>query len=197
MIRKVGKKEKDKEIPKDAPETGDIPLEEENVQTAAGTCGADETAPEEAAKPDELEELKKANADLADKLLRQMAEFDNFRKRTAREKEEIGIVAKSKCISEILPVVDNFERAMQSECADGEFRKGMELIFKSLTDALTKMGVEEIKAEGEPFNPDLHYAVSTVESEELGSNVVANVLQKGYQLNGKVIRHAMVAVANP
>ena len=73
----------------------------------------------------------------------------------------------------------------------------MEMIFKSMSDALKKLGVEEIEAQGQPFNPDLHYAVSTVENEELGSNVVASVLQKGYQLNGKVIRHAMVAVANP
>ena len=71
------------------------------------------------------------------------------------------------------------------------------MIFKSMNDALKKLGVEEIEAQGQPFNPDLHYAVSTVENEELGSNVVASVLQKGYQLNGKVIRHAMVAVANP
>lgn len=187
MILKVGKKEKENQA---APE--EAVLEQETAE-AAETEGA---APEEQ-KPSELEELQKANADLSDKLLRQMAEFDNFRKRTAREKEEIGVVAKSKCIAELLPVLDNFERAMTTECADAEFKKGMEMIFRSMNDALKKLGVEEIEAEGQPFDPDFHYAVSTVENEELGSNVVASVLQKGYQLNGKVIRHAMVAVANP
>ena len=187
MILKVGKKEKENQA---APE--EAVLEQETAEAAE----TEEAAPEEQ-KPSELEELQKANADLSDKLLRQMAEFDNFRKRTAREKEEIGAVAKSKCIAEILPVLDNFERAMMTECADAEFKKGMEMIFKSMNDALKKLGVEEIEAQGQPFNPDFHYAVSTVENEELGSNVVASVLQKGYQLNGKVIRHAMVAVANP
>lgn len=187
MILKVGKKEKENQA---APE--EAVLEQETAEAAE----TEEAAPEEQ-KPSELEELQKANADLSDKLLRQMAEFDNFRKRTAREKEEIGAVAKSKCIAEILPVLDNFERAMTTECTDAEFKKGMEMIFKSMSDALKKLGVEEIEAQGQPFNPDLHYAVSTVENEELGSNVVASVLQKGYQLNGKVIRHAMVAVANP
>ncbi|HIV20015.1 MAG TPA: nucleotide exchange factor GrpE [Candidatus Merdivicinus intestinigallinarum] len=187
MILKVGKKEKENQA---APE--EAVLEQETAEAAE----TEEAAPEEQ-KPSELEELQKANADLSDKLLRQMAEFDNFRKRTAREKEEIGVVAKSKCIAELLPVLDNFERAMMTECADAEFKKGMEMIFKSMNDALKKLGVEEIEAEGQPFDPDFHYAVSTVENEELGSNVVASVLQKGYQLNGKVIRHAMVAVANP
>ena len=78
-----------------------------------------------------------------------------------------------------------------------EFKKGMELIFKSLSDALKKQGIEEIAAEGEVFNPDLHYAVSTVEDEALGTNTVAAVLQKGYRLGDKVLRHAMVSVANP
>ena len=187
MILKVGKKEKENQA---APE--EAVLEQETAEAAE----TEEAAPEEQ-KPSELEELQKANADLSDKLLRQMAEFDNFRKRTAREKEEIGVVAKSKCIAELLPVLDNFERAMMTECADAEFKKGMEMIFKSMNDALKKLGVEEIEAQGQPFNPDFHYAISTVENEELGSNVVASVLQKGYQLNGKVIRHAMVAVANP
>ena len=154
--------------------------EEETAPDSAEQQETDKTEPapeQKEEKPDELAELKKTNADLSDKILRQMAEFDNFRKRTAREKEEIGIVAKSKCISELLPVLDSFERAMQADCSDAEFKKGMELIFKSMSDALKKMGVEEIEAEGKPFNPDFHYAVSTVENEELGSNVVASVTQ--------------------
>ncbi len=146
---------------------------------------------------DETETLVEKNKELEDKLLRQMAEFDNFRKRTLKEKEEIGAVAKTKCISELLPVLDNFERALQTECADADFKKGVEMIFTSLKDTLTKMGVEEIDAKGQIFDPELHYAVSRIEDENLGENVVANVLQKGYKIGEKVIRHAMVAVANP
>ena len=189
MILKVDNKEKDTEkvVLEDAEETA--PEQEASEQEAS-----EQAAPEQ---PDELAELQKANAELSDKLLRQMAEFDNFRKRTTREKEEIGAVSRSKCIAEILPVLDNFERAMLTECADTEFKKGMEMIFKALNDALKKMGVEEVPAEGQTFNPEMHYAVSTVENEELGSNVVSSVFQKGYQMNGKVIRPAMVVVANP
>lgn len=183
------------------------PVQEEPVDTekvpdpeAAGENAAEvpeiEAAPEDGTA-EKLAELQKQNAELSDKLLRQMAEFDNYRKRTTREKEEIGAVAKSKALTEMLPVLDNFERAMQTACADEEFKKGMELIFKSLSDALKKQGVEEIPAQGEAFNPDFHYAVTTVEDENLGSNTVAAVLQKGYRMGEKVLRHAMVSVANP
>ena len=163
---------------KETVEKDPVPQEE----TVPETEQPAEPAPEaEAAPADDfaakLEALQKQNADLSDKLLRQMAEFDNYRKRTTREKEEIGVVAKSKALTEMLPVVDNFERAMQTACADPEFQKGA--------------------AEGQPFNPDLHYAVTTVEDEALGSNTVAAVLQKGYRLGDKVLRHAMVSVANP
>ena len=166
------------------------PIKEERKEEPAETADTEDSA-------EKLEALQKQNTELSDKLLRQMAEFDNYRKRTTREKEEIGVVAKSKALTEILPVLDNFERAMQTECGDAEFRKGMELIFKSFVDALKKQGVEEIAAEGETFNPDLHYAVTTVEDDSFGPNTVAAVLQKGYRLGDKVLRHAMVSVANP
>ena len=97
----------------------------------------------------------------------------------------------------MLPVLDNFERALQAECGDADFKKGVEMIFTSLKDILNKMGVEEIEAEGKAFDPELHYAVSRIEDENLGENIVANVLQKGYKMGERVIRHAMVAVANP
>ena len=130
----MGKKDTDKE---------ELELELEPEQQDAPATEEDAPAESPAAeeeKPDELEQLKKENADLSDRLLRQLAEFDNFRKRTAREKDEIGVVAKSKCILELLPVLDNFERAMTAECADAEFKKGMELIFKSMKDAFKKLG---------------------------------------------------------
>ena len=193
-IAKVAKnKEKEEKLHED-------PIKEERKEEPAETADTEDSAEEK--KPadeaaEKLEALQKQNAELSDKLLRQMAEFDNYRKRTTREKEEIGVVAKSKALTEILPVLDNFERAMQTECGDAEFRKGMELIFKSFVDALKKQGVEEIAAEGETFNPDLHYAVTTVEDDSFGPNTVAAVLQKGYRLGDKVLRHAMVSVANP
>lgn len=193
-IAKVAKnKEKEEKLHED-------PMKEERKEEPAETADTEDSAEEK--KPadeaaEKLEALQKQNAELSDKLLRQMAEFDNYRKRTTREKEEIGVVAKSKALTEILPVLDNFERAMQTECGDAEFRKGMELIFKSFVDALKKQGVEEIAAEGETFNPDLHYAVTTVEDDSFGPNTVAAVLQKGYRLGDKVLRHAMVSVANP
>lgn len=169
---------------------------EEIEETVAEETAAKEPVPEEQ-KSDETDALKEKNKELEDKLLRQMAEFDNFRKRTLKEKEEIGAVAKTKCISELLPVLDNFERALQAECGDADFKKGVEMIFTSLKDILNKMGVEEIEAEGKAFDPELHYAVSRIEDENLGENIVANVLQKGYKMGERVIRHAMVAVANP
>lgn len=169
---------------------------EEQVPEPAEDC-LEELQLEETEEENPLEALQKANAELTDQLLRKNAEFYNYRNRTTREKEEIGLVAKSKCVSELLPVMDNFERAMEAECGDGEFKKGMGLILKSMVDAFKKLGVEEIEAIGKPFDPDLHYAVSTVENDELDSNTVAAVLQKGYKVGDKVIRHAMVAVANP
>ncbi len=155
---------------------------------------ADEKAEE--AKENPQEELQKKVASLEDQLLRKVAEFDNYRKRTNKEKEEIGLTARVKCIADLLPVLDTLERAIGIGCSDEEFLRGVQLTHDNMISILTKMGVEEIKAEGEPFDPNLHYAVSRVENPDLGENIVAAVMQKGYTLSGKVIRHAMVAVAN-
>lgn len=141
-------------------------------------------------------QLEEKVASLEDQLLRKVAEFDNYHKRTIREKEEIGLTAKIKCIADLLPVLDTLERALGIGCSDEEFLRGVQLTHDNMISILTKMGVEEIKAEGAVFDPNLHYAVSRVENPELGENVIAAVMQKGYQLDGKVIRHAMVAVAN-
>ena len=181
-------KSNEKSIEKEIPKAEELPLEE--------TMEAEEK--EEAKQEDALLlELQQKIDELNDLLLRQRAEFDNFRKRTQKEKEEIGLTARIQCISDWLPTLDNFERAMQAECADAEFKKGMEMIFHNFQDAFAKMGVAEIEAEGKPFDPALHYAVSTVENEEMEPNTVAAVLQKGYRMGDKVIRHVMVTVANP
>lgn len=154
-----------------------------------------ETA-EQAAPETPAEDLEKKVASLEDQLLRKIAEFDNYRKRTVKEKEEIGLTAKVKCLADLLPVLDTLERALAIGCSDEEFLRGVQLTYDNMTGILTKMGVEEIKAEGETFDPQLHYAVARVENPDLGENVVASVMQKGYTIGGKVIRHAMVAVAN-
>ena len=165
----------------------ETPVEE--IPTVEGEAVGQETENVQA-------QLEEKVASLEDQLLRKIAEFDNYRKRTVREKEEIGLTAKVKCIADLLPVLDTLERALGIGCSDEEFLRGVQLTHDNMLSILTKMGVEEIKAEGEVFDPNLHYAVSRVDNPELGENVVAAVMQKGYTLGGKVIRHAMVAVAN-
>lgn len=190
------------QIPRDEAAEQQVPETETTAEQAAAAEEApNKEAPDEkesAAQPTENKEetLEKKVASLEDQLLRKIAEFDNYRKRTVREKEEIGLTAKVKCIADLLPVLDTLERALGIGCSDEEFLRGVQLTHDNMLSILTKMGVEEIKAEGEVFDPNLHYAVSRVENPDLGENVVAAVMQKGYTLGGKVIRHAMVAVAN-
>ena len=134
--------------------------------------------------------------DLNDRVMRQMAEFENFRKRSDKEKSQMYDMGVKTTIEKILPVVDNFERGLDSASEDDSFADGMKMIYKQLMTSLEDIGVKEIEAEGEEFNPDYHNAVMHVEDEELGENVVVEVLQKGYTYNDSVIRHAMVKVAN-
>ena len=180
-------------------EEKEILTEEELPTVEAEAVETDEPADEccEAEVLSEKEtELTAKVADLEDQLLRKIAEFDNYRRRTTKEKEEIGLTARIKCIAEMLPVLDNFERALAVGSADEGFLQGVKMIFDSMVSTLQKMGVEEIDAAGKVFDPDLHYAVTRVENPELGANTVAAVLQKGYTMSGKIVRHAMVAVAN-
>ena len=130
------------------------------------------------------------------KLLRTLAEYDNYRKRSIKEKDAIYPQAKADTVEKFLPIIDNFERAMQTECSDEAFKKGIEMIFQSFIKTMTDLSVEEIGKEGETFNPDLHNAVMHVEDENYGENVVAQVLQKGYKIGDRVVRYAMVKVAN-
>lgn len=144
-----------------------------------------------------MEELEAKNAELNEQLLRRAAEFDNYRKRTAKEKEELTGFAKAMCVKEILGVIDNFERALSFECKDPDFKKGMDMIFHQLDDTLHKLGVEEIEALNQTFDPELHNAIKQVQDENFGENTICQVLQKGYKMEDKVIRHSMVVVANP
>lgn len=144
----------------------------------------------------EFEKAQAESADLKDKLLRTMAEYDNYRKRTAKEKEMIYPEATKKAVEKFLPVLDNFERALAAPTTDEGYKKGVEMIYSSMLEAFKALGVEEIAAMGEEFNPEMHNAVMHVEDEALGENVICEVLAKGYKLGDSVIRYAMVKVAN-
>lgn len=149
-------------------------------------------------EPEIVEEspLEKELADTKEKYMRLFAEFDNYRKRTAKEKSETYQDAVAKTVLELLPAVDSFELALKAPCSDEAYRTGMEKIYQQMTMLLTKLGVEEIPAQGEPFDPKLHNAIRQVEDENFGESTVCEVYQKGYTLGSRQIRPAMVAVAN-
>lgn len=142
-----------------------------------------------------LEDKEKEIAELNDKYLRLYAEYDNFRRRSAKERENIYFDAKSDTLKNVLPILDNMERATAFSEAD-KILDGMNLILKSFNENFNKMDVKEIEALGKTFDPNLHYAVMHVEDENFGENEVVEVLQKGYMCGDKVIRYAMVKVAN-
>ena len=132
-----------------------------------------------------------------DQFVRQTAEYENYRKRTTKEKENIYQDAKADTIKEFLAVYDNLERAAASEGGeDSPHKKGLEMIFQQYKDILAKLGVTEIEAAGKPFDPEKMNAVMHIDDENFGENEVAQVFQAGFELNGKVIRHAIVQVAN-
>lgn len=145
----------------------------------------------------EIERLKKELADEKEKYLRLDAEYYNYRTRTAKEKADAYDNATVSAVTEILSVVDNFERALAAKTEDENFKKGVDMIFRQYLAILEKLGVSEIPAEGAEFDPNFHNAVSSIEDENLGENTVAAVLQKGYMVGKKIIRPAMVTVANP
>ena len=147
-------------------------------------------------KDKKLDALESKNAELEDRVKRQMAEFENFRKRTEKEKSTMFDMGARSVIEKLLPVVDNFERGLASitEEQRGPVYDGMNMIYKQLMDELDKMDVKPIEALGQPFDPNLHNAVMQVESEEFESGVVAQELQKGYTHHGNVVRHSMVSV---
>ncbi len=137
-------------------------------------------------------------AEMKDRLMRQMAEFENFRRRTEKEKQTMFETGAKSVIEKLLPVVDNFERGLGAlkEEEKGAFSDGMEMIYKQLMGELEKLEVKPIDAVGKEFDPNLHNAVMHVDDEELGENVVAEELQKGYMYRETVVRHSMVKVAN-
>ena len=184
----MSKKEKQNETPQQEPA-----VEEQDVKQEVAA------EPEETAVDpllSELESLKDQVAGQEDKYLRLAAEYDNYRKRTAKEKESLWTDVKADTAGAFLPVYDNLERALKQDTADEAFKKGVEMTMNQLKEGLTKLGITEIPAQGQPFDPKYHNAVMHVEDESLGQNVVAEVFQTGFQCGEKVIRFAMVKVAN-
>ena len=176
------------------PAVEEVPVEETQAQTEP------QAAPQQEAAADplleELEKLRKQMDEKEEQYLRLAAEYDNFRKRSQKEKDGIYQGAKSDAVAAFLPVYDNLERALKQETADEAYKKGVEMTMTGLKEILSKLGVEEIPALGETFDPALHNAVMHVEDESAGENTVVDVFQAGFKLGDKVIRFAMVKVAN-
>lgn len=148
------------------------------------------------ADDNKLGEMKKAFDDLEDRHTRLIAEFDNLKKRSIKEREGLYNSILGDIISSLLPVIDNLEKAIETETKDDEYKKGIELVLKQFKDVLSANGVKEIKAVGEQFDPSLHEAVGMIQDENLGEKIVASEYRKGYMIGNKVIRHSMVVVAN-
>lgn len=207
----MDKKKKNEEVVKEAVEEAKKAAEAEDTQTEADVaeevkeeCSEAEKECSEKADCDDSKAPKKDKkdeqiADLTDKLTRQMAEFDNYRKRTEKEKSAMYEIGAKDVIEKILPVVDNFERGfvtVNEEEKENPFVQGMDKVYKQLMTVLEGLGVKPIEALGQEFNPDLHHAVMHVEDEEAGENVIVEEFQKGYMYRDSVVRYSMVKVAN-
>lgn len=187
--------EKDGIAAEETVEAADTEKVKEQAEEVTEAAEAVENAAEDLeAKVKALEDAAAADKD---KYLRLLAEYDNFRKRSLKERLDASADATAKAALEVISVIDNFERAMAAECSDEGYKKGVEMIYGQFTEVIKKLGVEEIEALGKEFDPNLHNAVSQVEDESFGENTVSQVYQKGYKLGDKVIRCAMVVVANP
>ena len=160
-------------------------------ETPAESAGAAESS-----SPSEADALRQTIAEQEDKFLRLCAEYDNFRKRSQKEKEAIYSDATANAVKALLSVYDNLERALKQETADEAYKKGVEMTMTGFLKAMESLGVKEIEAAGRPFDPNIHNAVMHIEDESLGENMVAEVFQAGFTLGEKVIRFAMVKVAN-
>ena len=207
-------------------EAVDIPVTDGSEEEAADTAQAaeeeasdDTAAPEETEQqPEEAESQKEPETktktsffgkkkkekdkfeqqieDLTDRLKRSMAEFDNYRKRTEKEKSSMYIIGAKDIVEKMLPIVDNFERGLAQAPEDDPFAEGMKMIYKQMMTAFDEMGVKPIEAVGKDFDPNLHNAVMHVEDESVGENIVVEEFQKGYTYMAFVVRHSMVKVAN-
>lgn len=189
----MSKKESKKETP--VQEQPEAQAPEQEIAQPENEAEVQAEAKEEQAKPSEPS-LRDQLAQQENRFLRLAAEYDNYRKRTAKEKEALWSEAKADTAVAFLPVYDNLERALKQPTADEAYKKGVEMTMNQLKEIFSKLGITEIPAQGEPFDPKLHNAVMHVEDENFGENVVAEVFQSGFMLGDKVIRFAMVKVAN-
>lgn len=196
------------EAPEEAEDSEEPDVAAENEEVSEEEDDSESDAEDDTSKPEKKKLFGKKNKkdkkdekidELTDRLTRQMAEFDNFRKRTEKEKAQMYEIGAKDIIEKILPVVDNFERglaAVPEEEKSTGFAEGMEKIYKQLMTTLESIGVKPIEAVGNEFDPDFHNAVMHVEDEELGENIIAEEFQKGYMYRDSVVRHSMVKVAN-
>ncbi len=165
------------------------------AEECADTLDEDDAASEYNDTASQFSDLEDALAEANDKYVRLYAEYDNYRKRTAKEKTETYQNASAQCIEKLLPVLDSFERSLEAECADENFKNGMSMIYNQLKNFMTQMNVTEIEALGAEFDPNIHNAIQQQDGTDYASNHVCAVFQKGYMLGDKLVRPAMVAVA--
>lgn len=171
-------------------------VEEEVAQNDAEPSADTDDEAEEEHEENPVAVLEAELKEKSDRILRLQADFENFRRRTAKEKEELTAVITQNMLTDLLPLLDNFERAMMVEQTDIEaFQKGMEMIFTQLREVMEKHGLEKIEAEGQVFDPNLHQAVMRVEIPDVEDGMITQVLQQGYRAKGRVIRPSMVQVA--
>jgi molecular chaperone GrpE len=175
-------------------ERNDAPLSQVEDQLPSGDAALD-MAVQLGAVTAERDQLLMEKTELNDRFLRRQAEFENFRRRVDREKTEFAQFASSEAVAALLPVLDDFERALKQESADKEYVRGMELIYQRLSDTLKKLGLEPIEAAGQPFDPYVHQAIDRVETAEAEDHTVLEEYQRGYNFKGRLLRPAMVKVA--
>lgn len=184
-------KQKDKK-----PEQEAAPDTAEKTVSQGEQSGTPEENPEQPREATAEQKLAGQLKEAEDRNLRLMAEFDNFRKRTMKERESIYPDAVANTVKELLPVLDNFQRALEAPCNDEEYRKGVQMTYTGFMETLTKMGLAQFAEAGETFDPGLHNAVMHIEDDTLGKNVISQVFQRGYKIGDNVLRYAMVQTAN-
>ena len=193
--KKTAKAEEKEKVTAEAAEA-EKKTEAAEAEAAETTDPAENTAEQPAERADVEAKLCEQLKQKDEKLLRIAAEYDNYRKRTAKEKEETYQNATMNVLGEFLEVADNFERAKNAESEIEDYKKGIEMIFSQFLDKMKKLGAEPFGEAGETFDPELHMAVSHIEDESKGEGEITEVYQRGYKLGDKVIRHAVVIVAN-
>ena len=166
------------------------------TETQKNSDAGNPTTPGTENSADKCQTVQEQQNEQNDKYLRLLAEYDNYRKRSAKERDNIYTDVRVDTVTKFLPVFDNLERALAVETTDEAFRKGVEMTFNQLKEVMTKLGVEEIEAVGKNFDPAFHNAVMHIQDESLGENIVVEEFQKGFRIGDKVIRFSMVKVAN-